>query len=76
MAYSSRNWWTELALFVSVSAASAFLLAVLWAVSLDGREETVNGLFFIIPGVVIGLLAAARYRRHRATSGPTDDTGA
>lgn len=69
MAYSSRNWWTELALFVSVGSASAFLLAALWSVSLDGREETVNGLLFIVPGVIIGLLAAARYRRRRTTSG-------
>ncbi|MFJ8694667.1 hypothetical protein [Streptomyces roseolilacinus] len=76
MAYSSRNWWTELALFVSVSAASALLLAALWAMSLDGREETVNGLLFIIPGVVIGLWAAARYRRRRTTAVPDDGPGA
>ncbi len=69
MAYSSRKWWTELALFVLVSTASALLLAVLWAMSLEGREETVNGLVFIIPGVVIGLMAAARYRRHHTASG-------
>ncbi|MFF8382108.1 hypothetical protein ACF053_00415 [Streptomyces kanasensis] len=69
MAYSSKYWWTELALFVSVSAASAFLLTTLWAESLDGREETVSGLLFIIPGLITGLWAARRFRRHRMASG-------
>ncbi|MCK8678447.1 hypothetical protein [Streptomyces lichenis] len=63
MAYSSKNWWIEFALFVSVSAISAVVLTLLWAMALDGREQSGNGLLVLVPSVIIGLLCARLYRR-------------
>lgn len=63
MPYRSRNWWIECAVFVSVSAACTVLLALLWIVSLGGREATASAWGFLVPGILAGLWAARRYRR-------------
>ncbi|MGI5485005.1 hypothetical protein [Streptomyces lavendofoliae] len=69
MEYSSKNWWTELALFVAVSAASVVLLSLLLAAVVDGDNQSVSGLLVIIPSVVLGLVSARIYRRrHTPTS--------
>ncbi|MFI5758990.1 hypothetical protein [Streptomyces sp. NPDC051569] len=63
MSYSSRDWWTEFAVFVLTTAACTALFVWLWIASLDGREATANGLGFLVPGLFVGLWAARRYRR-------------
>ncbi len=63
MAYRSRHWWTEFLLFVCVSAVCTIVPAWLWMASQEGREVTANGWGFMVPGLVVGLWAARRYRR-------------
>ncbi|MEV5990762.1 hypothetical protein AB0L96_05350 [Streptomyces sp. NPDC052115] len=62
-AYSSRNWWTEMAVGVLVTlVCTALLLGVgIWA--LEGRGGTVNLLSCLVPGLAVGIWSARRYRR-------------
>ncbi|MFJ5901606.1 hypothetical protein ACIQFZ_41080 [Streptomyces sp. NPDC093064] len=63
MTYSSRNWWIEMAVFVSVTAVCTVLLVLLWIWSLDGAEASANVWGFVVPGALVGLWASRRYRR-------------
>ncbi|WP_225080655.1 hypothetical protein [Streptomyces sp. CoT10] len=63
MTYSSRNWWIEMAVFVSVTAVCTVLLVLLWIWSLDGAEASANLWGFVVPGALVGLWASRRYRR-------------
>ncbi|MGW9453342.1 hypothetical protein [Streptomyces sp. NPDC055632] len=70
MAYSPKNWWTELALFASVTALSTAALFGILVMTPHEDGQQLNVLLLIIPGIVIGLLAARVYRRRHASDSP------
>ncbi|WP_405898261.1 hypothetical protein OG242_12650 [Streptomyces sp. NBC_00727] len=63
MAYGSKEWWNEFALFLAITFASIFVLASLVAIFLNVQAESVSGLIVIVPSVFIGLAAARIHRR-------------
>lgn len=65
MAYSTRNWWAELAVFLLVTVVVAGLLILLWVGAQDGSGATASLWGFVVPGGLVGLWAARRYRRGR-----------
>ncbi|MEU0359830.1 hypothetical protein [Streptomyces cyaneofuscatus] len=66
MSYTSKNWWTEFALFASVTLGS--ILAAVLFLSLT-YKGTLDGLVLIVPSIALGLWAARIYRRrHNAGS--------
>ncbi|MFX4293912.1 hypothetical protein [Streptomyces bohaiensis] len=63
-AYPVHNWWAEIAIGVAVSVVATLMLITLWASS---GGESVNLLFFLVPGIAFGARAANQYRnRHLA----------
>ncbi|MFE0178538.1 hypothetical protein ACFWZ2_40165 [Streptomyces sp. NPDC059002] len=64
-AYSSRNWWTEMAVGVLGTAACTALLLALDVRALEGRGGTVDLLNCLVPGLAVGVWSARRYRRRR-----------
>ncbi|MEU6123210.1 hypothetical protein [Streptomyces sp. NPDC047123] len=64
-AYTSRQWWTEMAVGVLVTLVCTGLLLLVGIWALEGRGGTVNLLSCLVPGLVVGIWAARRYRRRR-----------
>ncbi|WP_217245757.1 hypothetical protein [Streptomyces sp. AC602_WCS936] len=67
MAYSARNWWTEVTVFFVTTVVCSAVLILLWVAAFSGTGASAGVWGFVLPGGLVGLWAARRYRRRHDT---------